>query len=192
MKESNKVKTVEKSRNKILRFLISHLHFIGDDIKEFLIASLPAHQGLYSNIKCFLLRTSGAQIGNTVYVYPGVRFYGIDGLIIGNNVVISSYTIINAVGIVTIGNNVLIGYGSKILSANHIVPKAHGMIWGSGHDCKPIVIGDEVWIGANVIVLAGVTIGRGAVVAAGAVVTHDVEPFSIMAGVPAKLLSYRD
>ena len=52
----------------------------------------------------------------------------------------------------------------------------------------PIHIGKNVWIGANATVLAGVTIGDGAVVAAGAVVTKDVEPNTVVGGVPAKLL----
>ena len=56
---------------------------------------------------------------------------------------------------------------------------------------KPIVIEDDVWIGARVTVLGGVTIGRGAIVAAGAVVTKNVAPYSIVAGVPAKPLKMR-
>lgn len=52
----------------------------------------------------------------------------------------------------------------------------------------PIVIGDHVWIGMNVIVLKGVTIGEGAVVSAGSVVTKDVPPHSLVAGVPAKVV----
>ena len=55
----------------------------------------------------------------------------------------------------------------------------------------PIVVNDDVWIGHGAIILSGVTIGQGAVIAAGAVVTKDVEPYSIVGGVPAKLISYR-
>jgi len=54
-----------------------------------------------------------------------------------------------------------------------------------------IIIGNDVWIGSHVLLMAGVTIGDGSVVAAGAVVTHDVEPYSIVAGVPAHLIKYR-
>lgn len=58
-------------------------------------------------------------------------------------------------------------------------------------DNKPVVIGNDVWIGANVSILPGVTIGDGAILAAGAVITKNVEPYSIVGGVPAKLIKYR-
>lgn len=53
---------------------------------------------------------------------------------------------------------------------------------------KPVVIGDDVWIGAKASVMPGVTIGRGAIVGTAAVVTHDVEPYTVVAGVPAKVI----
>lgn len=56
---------------------------------------------------------------------------------------------------------------------------------------KPINIGNDVWIGAHAIILSGVTVGNGAVIAAGAVVTKDVEPYAIVAGVPARTIKYR-
>ncbi len=58
-------------------------------------------------------------------------------------------------------------------------------------DNREVVIGNDVWIGANVIILPGVKIGNGAIIAAGAVVTKDVEPYAIVGGVPAKLIKYR-
>lgn len=60
-----------------------------------------------------------------------------------------------------------------------------------GIEARGILIQDDVWIGAGVTILDGVEIGRGSVIAAGAVVTKNVEPFSVMAGVPAHLLKCR-
>lgn len=57
---------------------------------------------------------------------------------------------------------------------------------------RPVVLEDDVWVGAKASVLPGVTIGRGAIVGTGAVVTHDVEPFTVVAGVPAKVVSRLD
>lgn len=58
--------------------------------------------------------------------------------------------------------------------------------------CKgPIVIGSDVWIGLNALIMSGVTIGHGAVVAAGATVTRDVPPYAVVGGVPARILKYR-
>lgn len=59
------------------------------------------------------------------------------------------------------------------------------------YENKKIIIGNDVWIGANSVVLPGVKIGDGAVIGAGAVVTHDIEPYAIVIGVPAKKIKYR-
>jgi len=182
------------SKNKLLnaiKWVLTPIYTFPFDMVAWVITIFPRHPGPYAAIKRLLLNLAGAQIGHNVHIYPGVRIFTPRGLIIGNNVSISSYVVITTAGNVSIGNNVLIGYGSKILSANHKIPTNFGTIFGSGHDCKPIVIKDGVWIGANVTVLPGVTIGEGAVVAAGAVVTKNVAPFTIMGGVPAKFIKKR-
>jgi acetyltransferase-like isoleucine patch superfamily enzyme len=79
----------------------------------------------------------------------------------------------------------------QILSQNHVIPEFNGRIFGSGHVKSKVRIEDDVWIGANSIILPGVTIGEGAVIAAGSIVTKDVLPFSIVGGVPAKLIKMR-
>ena len=94
-------------------------------------------------------------------------------------------------GEIRFGKNVLIG--PKVI----IWGRDHGMKKGSPMNTqeykrKPIVIGDDVWIGACSIILKGVTIGEGAVVAAGSVVTKDVDAYAIVGGNPAKLIKYRD
>ena len=135
---------------------------------------------------------AGARIGQNVHIYPGVRIFIPKGLVVGNNVSISSYVVITTAGTVIIGNNVLIGYGTKILSASHRIPDNQGIIFGAGQEKKPVIIEDEVWIGANAVILPGVRLGKGAVVAAGTVVSRNVAPFTIVGGVPATFIRKRN
>jgi acetyltransferase-like isoleucine patch superfamily enzyme len=93
-------------------------------------------------------------------------------------------------GAITIGDNVLLGPGAAVISSNHGIAAADLIRRQPGRDA-PIHIGDDVWLGAYVVVTAGVSIGNGAVVGAGAVVTSDLPPMSISGGVPARVLGYR-
>ncbi len=122
------------------------------------------------------------RIHPAAFVDPAARL-GVD-VVVGPGAVIGPH--------VTIGDRTLIGYGTMILSGNHVIPPNRQSVFGAGHDRKPVVIGKDVWIGANVIVLPGRTIGEGAVVGAASVVTKDVEPYTIVAGNPAKLIRHRD
>lgn len=93
-------------------------------------------------------------------------------------------------GAITIGNNVLFGPSTSVISSNHGVAPGELIRNQPGRDA-PVTIGDDVWLGANVVVTAGVSIGDGAVVGAGAVVTRNLPPMSICAGVPARVIGYR-
>jgi acetyltransferase-like isoleucine patch superfamily enzyme len=89
-----------------------------------------------------------------------------------------------------IGDGVLIAPGCFITDHNHL-HGAHATIASQGIESAPVVIEDDAWLGANVVVLPGVTIGRGAIVAAGAVVTGDIESMVIAGGVPARPIGRR-
>lgn len=110
-------------------------------------------------------------------------------LVIGNNVGISEGTIIFVRGPISIGSDTIIGPGVKILSENHIFIDSSMPIRLQGVKRMGINIGNNVWIGANSIILDGVTIGDGAVIAAGSVVTKNVKSFSVVGGVPSRLLN---
>lgn len=92
------------------------------------------------------------------------------------------------IGPVCIGNNVNLAQGITVTALNHNFEDTTQRIDEQGISTKPVVIGDDVWIGANAVILPGVTIGQHVVVAAGAVVTKDVPDYSVVAGVPAKVI----
>ncbi len=94
-------------------------------------------------------------------------------------------------GGLTIGSHVMLAPGVRIVTNGHRNERTDIPMRDQGIYEKPVMIGDDVWLGANVIVLPGVTIGRGAVVAAGSVITKDVPEFAIMGGVPARLIRLR-
>jgi len=94
-----------------------------------------------------------------------------------------------------IGKKVIFGPNPTIITGDHRTDVVGKFIMDS-HDKlpendMPVIIEDDVWAGANVIILKGVTIGRGSIIAAGAVVTKSCPPYSIIGGVPAKVLKFR-
>jgi maltose O-acetyltransferase len=111
-----------------------------------------------------------------------VTIYAPEHLEMGDQVDIGEFTHIRANGGVRIGNRVLIAAHVVITSRGHPAAVPH---YGIVEDA-PIVIEDDVWIGAGAVVLPGVSVGQGAIVGAGAVVTKSVEPRTIVGGVPAK------
>ena len=108
------------------------------------------------------------------------------------DVVISDYTRIGihctVIGPVCIGSHVNLAQGITVTALNHIFKDSSRRIDEQGVSTKPVVIGDDVWIGANAVILPGVTIGSHCVVAAGAVVTKDVPNHTLVGGIPAKVI----
>jgi len=111
---------------------------------------------------------------------------GVGAVIIGDRTKIGlSNTII---GPVTIGNDIRLAQNITLSGLNHNYQDVNIPIHVQGVSTSPIVIEDETWIGANVVVLAGVKVGRHSIIAAGSVVTKDIPPFSVAAGNPARVL----
>jgi len=92
------------------------------------------------------------------------------------------------IGPVTIGSHVNLAQGITVTALNHNFENSKKRIDEQGVSTSAVVIEDDIWIGANAVILPGVTIGHHSVVAAGAVVTKDVPPHSLVAGVPAKVI----
>ncbi|MBC8207258.1 MAG: acyltransferase [Kiritimatiellaeota bacterium] len=114
-----------------------------------------------------------------------------DGLKVGDRSNIGSYSYIGCSGYIEIGNNVMMGPRVNLMAENHNFERTDIAMKEQGVTRSFIKIEDDVWLGVGSTVLAGVTIGRGSIVAAGAVVTKDVPPFSIVGGVPAKIIKNR-
>lgn len=164
---------------------------ISYELIQRILFSLPRYP-IFNALKSSFLRALGAKIGKRAIFYPGVWIAPPDKLEVGDDVDFALDVIIVTSGTIKIGSRVLIGYRTQINSSNHAIPPKPERIFGGGEDNKPIIIGDDVWIGGNCMIMAGVTIGEGAVIAGGAVVTKDVEPYSIVGGVPARLIKYRN
>lgn len=107
-------------------------------------------------------------------------------VIIGDNTRIGLHSTV--IGPVEIGSNVNLAQGIVVTALNHNFTDCTKRIDEQGVSTAKVTIGNDVWIGANATVLPGVTIGNHCVVAAGAVVTKDVPPYSLVGGVPARIL----
>ena len=110
----------------------------------------------------------------------------VGNVIIGNHTRIGLHNTI--IGPVEIGNHVNLAQGITVTALNHNFDDTERRIDEQGVSTTPVTIEDDVWIGANAVILPGVTIGNHCVVAAGAVVTKNVPPHSLVAGVPAKVI----
>ena len=137
--------------------------------------------------------------GKNVYMRPTCSdFKGLHNMSIGDGAIIpKGSTFYCTIAPLTIGDKVIFGPNPTIITGDHridVVGKYIADVTDSEkseiHDA-PVVIEDDVWAGANITILKGVTIGRGSVIAAGAVVTKSMPPYSIIGGVPAKVLKYR-
>jgi galactoside O-acetyltransferase len=163
---------------------------IGDYLVELFMMVTP-HDPLSCRLKRMLLRWRGARVGLRPKVWRDVWVDDYRKLTIGSDVSIGKSAMLLTHGGLTIGDEVMIAHGAQIISAGHRIPEAGSTMRFSGLEVAPIVIEDGAWIGAGAIVLPGVRVGRGAVVAAGAVVTRDVEPGTIVAGVPGEAIGRR-
>lgn len=123
---------------------------------------------------CYLIAGRGVEIVVEPKAYIGHRclFYGHGGI--------------------QIGRDALLANDVQLICGNHTFARRDLPIRAQPTEERPIILEDDVWLGASSIVLGGVTIGQGAVVAAGAVVTHSLPPYSIARGVPAQIVGVRD
>lgn len=135
----------------------------------------------------------GVTIGRFAMIRPS-GYYERDvgaGLKVGDYSNIEAYCYIGCSGQIEVGSNVLIGPRVSISAENHKFSQLDMPIREQEVTRQPIVIQDDCWLGSNCVITAGIKIGKGSIIAAGAVVTKDVAPYSIVRGVPAKVIRMR-
>ena len=132
--------------------------------------------------------------GDWVMLKEGVRIcptHSEASITIGNWTTVGHHTFIFSKNEIKIGNNCLIAPFCYLADSDHGID-CITLIREQAMTTKPIIIGNDVWLGTGAVITKGVTIGDGAVVAAHAVVTHDVPPNAVVAGTPAKIIRYRE
>lgn len=146
-----------------------------------LISHAPLHRA-----RVGLLRRWGADIAPTATFYHGFQVRAAGNLKVGERTSVGENAILDARGGLTIGADVNLSTAVSIWTAQHG--------WNDpdfAYEAAPVTVGDRAWISTRVTILPGVTIGEGAVVAAGAVVAKDVEPYTLVGGVPARRIAER-
>jgi maltose O-acetyltransferase len=141
-------------------------------------------------VRAFLCRRIFDACGTAVNVQHGAFFGSGAGIRLGDHSDIGVDSRVQ--GPLTIGNDVMMAPGVMIYTSNHSFDRIDVPMRTQGNaEKRPVVIADDVWIGARVIILPGVTVGTGAILAAGSVVTKDVPPFAIVGGNPARVIRLR-
>ncbi len=137
----------------------------------------------------------GIEVGDNSFVMHGsvLHVYNFRGLPhafirIGRDSLIGELNVLRGQGGITIGDRVYTAPQVQLLAVNHIYDDPSRPMVEQGITCEGIVVEDDVWIGAGAIITDGVRVGKGSVVAAGAVVTQDVPPYTVVGGVPARVL----
>jgi acetyltransferase-like isoleucine patch superfamily enzyme len=138
---------------------------------------------------------NGIEIGERTIVMHGAvlhvyNFRGIphSGIKIGKDSLVGEYSVIRGQGGVTIGDRVYTSPFTQIIAVNHVFDDPERPFVEQGITAEGITIEDDVWLGSGAVITDGVRVGRGSVVAAGAVVTKDVPPYSVVGGVPARII----
>lgn len=165
---------------------------LGKILYKLVAKHMPLSDGRFSfgskKLRAFCGKLALKHCGKNVNIEKGAQFAW--DLSLGDNSGVGVNSLISSC--VTIGNDVMMGPECMIFTSNHGVSDINTPMWKQkSTEPKPVVIEDDVWIGARVIILPGVHVGKGSVIGAGSVVTKDVAPYSIVGGNPAKLIKMR-
>ncbi|PKG80385.1 hypothetical protein CXF80_19970 [Shewanella sp. Actino-trap-3] len=160
----------------------------------FFLSKFPSNSSasFISKAKVFFLKLNGAKINDGVAIYPYSEVRNPINFSIGTNSGIGLRCVFNCEAQLSIGARVLIGPEVMIFTANHIWCDKDKTFYGKGIVTDDVSIGDDCWLGARSIILPGVSLGKGVTVCAGAIVTKSFPDYSVIAGVPAKIMKFNN
>jgi len=170
--------------------LKSSAYYVLAAAKYFVANNIIAKIPFESVRKAYYRRILGVSIGNDTHLSMRIFLTGYHSrcqVSIGDNCVINREIYLDGRAGVHIGNNVNVSFQACLLSLHHDHNSPDFSAIGA-----PVIIQDHAWIGARAVILPGVTVGEGAVVAAGAVVTRSVPDYSVVGGVPARVIGERN
>ena len=157
-------------------------------IKFFVVAFLNVRYNFVPNpLRKFYLRLYGIKLGGASSIHRNCRFFHIGKLEVGKDSTINFGCYLDNRRGIKIGDNVGIAHNTKIYTLGHNIDSPYFETKGA-----PVVIENDVFVFANVLIMPGVTIHRGAIVLPGSVVTKDVEEFAVVGGNPAKYIRERN
>jgi len=157
---------------------------------SYLIRNLPGDSGFAIRKK--VMSKWFAKVGNNIVINEGVIIRNIEKMEVGNNVYLGVDNYYQAAAGLKVGDDTMFGPGVKIWTQNHKFDDPDKPIAQQGYDFKPVVIGKNVWVGANAFIMPGATIGDGCIISAMSVVgAKKIPPYSILAGNPARLIGKR-
>jgi|SRR3954447_12667521 acetyltransferase-like isoleucine patch superfamily enzyme len=157
-------------------------------LTNYIIGHIPSYtvrHAWYRNVLGWRIGEKAAILMGQHVQMAGVRTSG-QKVSIGRGTVINQGCLLYTTGGLVIGENVSISAGVWLVTGTHDMNDPQFV-----DSYKPIVIGDHAWIGIRASILAGITVGEAAVVMAGAVVTQDVAPYTVVGGVPARVIGQR-
>jgi acetyltransferase-like isoleucine patch superfamily enzyme len=151
-----------------------------------LVRYVPTNLGI--GMRYILLHRLSRRCGESVAVFEGVYLRRLHAAEFGDNVSIHPMCYIDAIGGLKIGSDVSIAHGTTIMTLDHNYSQPGSTIRDASVILKPVTIGNDVWIGAGVRILAGVNIGNRVTIGAGTVITKDIPSNSLAVGVPARVI----
>lgn len=144
----------------------------------------------YYNLKLLTIRNPKLSVGENFKNLSGCKISKGRNIKIGNNFYMGHNCFLSADAVIS--DDVMFATGVALIGADHDFSDPDALLNLSGRaTSKGIEIENNVWVGHNAIILDGIRIGSGSIVAAGSIVTKNIEPYSIVAGNPAKLIRYR-